>query len=191
MADISSIGASSSAYASRPTRIDRLFAKADGDGDGKLSIGEFQSIGQKTPGQAATTAGADATNPADLFKKIDSDGDGSVTKDEMKTYQDQQVAQMRSAMLNLQEMFGAGSQHAMGEKAMLDLKAGAPSHRHHHKADQATSAVANGQGTSTADAGDSTDVVTALMKMLDTSNDGSISKDELSAFLQKKSAQAA
>jgi hypothetical protein len=72
-----------------------------------------------------------------------------------------------------------------------NLKQGWPSHRHHHKTDQSTSAASNGQGITGAAADDPSDVVSALMKMLDASNDGSISKDELSAFLQKSATKAA
>lgn len=183
MADISSIGASSSAYATnRMSRIDKLFAKNDRDGDGKLSLQEFSAIRQNAPSGSATTSSSSVPRAADLFKQIDADGDGSITKDEMKTYRDQQVAQMRSAMLNLQEVFGS-----VGARGGAH---GSHGHGHHHGMDQAaTQPVATGDATTTQSAGQS-DVVDALMKMLDTSNDGNISKDELSAFLQKAASPA-
>jgi hypothetical protein len=97
----------------------------------------------------------------------------------MKAYRDQQVAQMRTAMLNLQEMFGDQG----GPK-------GYHGQNHHHQT-QTTSPVASVQDGSTAQTSVTTDVAGQLMNMLDTSADGNISKDELSAFLQKMTAQAA
>ena len=114
-----------------------------------------------------------------MFKQIDADNDGSITKDEMKAYRDQQVAQTRTAMLNLQEMFGdqAGPKVSHG-------------HKHHHHM-EATSPTTSTQDGSPGGTSGTADIASELMKMLDTSADGSISKDELSAFLQKMTAQAA
>jgi len=56
---------------------DKLFAKIDTDGDGKISKSELET--------AFTAAGGTAQQADVIFAKLDKDGDGSVTKTEFVT----------------------------------------------------------------------------------------------------------
>jgi hypothetical protein len=56
----------------------KMFAKADADQSGAISLEEFGKAG---PGQAGAAKGADAQK---MFAKLDADGDGNLTQAEMK-----------------------------------------------------------------------------------------------------------
>jgi Ca2+-binding EF-hand superfamily protein len=160
MTDISGLMGASAAKPSQSGRIDRLFSKLDQDNDGQLSQAEFNAIGQKLPPgqQAAATA-----KLADLFKAIDSSGDGFVSKDELTAFQQKQVAQMRDAMLSLQEL--------LGTQGAGDASATRRRRHHHHNASQPSQS--------------GTDPISQLMGKIDTDGSGSITKDELTAYLGK------
>jgi Ca2+-binding EF-hand superfamily protein len=79
--------------------LDKLFAKADANGDGTVSQDEFTQFMSANPKAAKmfsrllSATGADSTGAAsgtattssvdDIFKQIDTNGDGSVSKDEL------------------------------------------------------------------------------------------------------------
>lgn len=188
MASIAGLDASSAIDAKFSSRIDRLFSKNDQDKDGTLSRSEFTSAVQKLPGQTADSTGPSGAGPSSLFNQIDSDANGSITKDELSTFQKEQVAQMRSAMLNLQEVFG-GSQGGQNSYAH---RGGVSGHHHGHsrhpgplQASSSSQDTTSGAASSpTSQATDSTaSPADTLMKLLDANSDGAISKGEISSFL--------
>jgi hypothetical protein len=61
---------------------DRLLTRADGDGNGRLSLEEFHTLAKKPPaGGPAEAAGTRAMDAA--FKALDADGDGQLTTAEL------------------------------------------------------------------------------------------------------------
>lgn len=136
----------------------RIFSKTDTNSDGKISLDEFQSVGQNVPAGANSSADSDRTS---LFQKIDADGDGSVSKGELTSYGQKLTDQLQSAMLQLQELSGG-------------------KHGHHHHGEAA-------QASPTADSGQASGSVDSLFKAADGNGDGAISKDELQAFADQAS----
>ena len=201
MSSTASVGGSNSAYAySTSRKVDRLISRADQNGDGQISLNEFDNVGQNLPvasatsstsGTSATGASAattSATDRATLFGQIDTNGDGQLSSDELSTYKQQQVTAARGALLNLQEVFGGAS----GSGGRTDGVGHA--HRGHHQHAAPTQAT-DGSGTAsqgdatgqvdaaTASTGAPTDPVSAFFSAVDTNSDGSISKSELSSFV--------
>lgn len=157
---ISSVGLGASQYQSLnfSNSANRIFSRTDTNSDGKISLDEFQSIGQNVPAGTTSSANSDRTS---LFQQIDADGDGSVSKDELTSYGQKLTNQLQSAMLQLQEL--SGGRHG---------------HHHHEGASQASP---------TADGGQASGSVDGLFKAADANGDGAISKDELQAFADQVS----
>jgi Ca2+-binding EF-hand superfamily protein len=84
---------------------EKMFQKADGNGDQALSLEEFQQTGKNMP-MGKSLSGDKAK---EAFGKIDSDGNGSLSKDEMKAFGDRMSSEMQGAMVNLQAMMGGGA----------------------------------------------------------------------------------
>jgi Ca2+-binding EF-hand superfamily protein len=112
------------------------------------------------------------TSADKVFSKIDANGDGSISKDELSAFQSNMQTQFKTSVM--------GSQ--TDSTSLLNLL-------------EAISQAATTNGTSGTTAGSasqsavgSTDV---LFSKIDTNLDGSISKDELSAFQSKLDAQSA
>ncbi|MBS0155573.1 MAG: EF-hand domain-containing protein [Nitrospira sp.] len=57
------------------------FSKADADGNGSLSISEFQAMAKDKPSGFQPPAGA--PDPSEVFKKLDADGNGELTQTEL------------------------------------------------------------------------------------------------------------
>ncbi len=83
----------------------KLFAQADADSSGGLSLEEFKSIGQNAPTGKNGRAGA--ADPTEMFSKLDTDGDGSLTAEEMEAGRPRPPfsAEASGALLKLQEDF--------------------------------------------------------------------------------------
>ncbi|MBX3737186.1 MAG: EF-hand domain-containing protein [Candidatus Didemnitutus sp.] len=85
---ISSVSSSSSlAGATRPDPsefLQKMFARLDGDGDGKVTQDEFVTAMEKRLGANASAA-SDTPDAASVFQKMDSDGDGGIDLGEFKT----------------------------------------------------------------------------------------------------------
>lgn len=85
---ISAVSSSSSlAGATRPDPsefLQKMFARLDGDGDGKVTQDEFTTAMEKRLGANAAASGG-ATDAATVFQKMDSDGDGGINLGEFKT----------------------------------------------------------------------------------------------------------
>jgi Ca2+-binding EF-hand superfamily protein len=89
---IGAIGSSSCQSAAQAWK-DKMFKKADTDGDGKISADEFAAFTQKMESRKGTSS-ADATgaagavakpDAATLFKSFDTDGSGSLSESELTT----------------------------------------------------------------------------------------------------------
>jgi Ca2+-binding EF-hand superfamily protein len=57
---------------------DQLFSRADRDGDGSLSAGEFRRLGKDRPAEASGNRAMDAA-----FRSLDADGGGQLTNAEL------------------------------------------------------------------------------------------------------------
>lgn len=163
--------------------------RADKDKSNGVSLDEFASLvqgGQKVPG--SSSGSATSVTPSDetkaKFAKIDSDSNGSLSKDEINSYNQQLVQQLQSALLDLQQMYGAGGSQGAG-------------HKHHKQgglADKPSAIDTNSDNSVSKDeltaffaakSGDATGAAAradAIFAKADTNNDGALSKDELSAF---------
>ena len=108
----------------------------------------------------------------EVFSKIDANGDGSISKDELSAFQSNMQAQFKNSVM--------GSQ--TDSTSLLSLLEAI--------SQTATTNSASGTtaGSASQSAGGSTDEV---FSKIDANGDGSISKDELSAFQSKLDAQSA
>jgi Ca2+-binding EF-hand superfamily protein len=153
---------------------EKMFNKADGNGDKALSLEEFQAAGKNMP--IGKDLSADKAKEA--FGKIDSDGSGSLSQEEMKSFGDKMSSQMQGMMIAMQSMMGGGAKaggqgpdiNAMFGKADGD-KNGAISRA---EFDQAASD--NPIAKLLSQSGDD------VFGKIDGDGDGSLSKDELKAF---------
>jgi Ca2+-binding EF-hand superfamily protein len=90
---------------------EKMFQKADANGDKAVSFEEFQSAGKNMPiGKMG-----DASKAKEAFGKIDSDGNGSLSQDEMSAFGDKMSSQMQGMMLGMQAMLSSMGQ-GMGGK---------------------------------------------------------------------------
>lgn len=85
---ISSVSSSTSlAGATRPDSsefLQKMFARLDGDSDGKVTQDEFTAAMAKRFG-SSEAAGGDRPDAATVFQKMDTDGDGGINVSEFKT----------------------------------------------------------------------------------------------------------
>lgn len=203
MSGTSSIGASNSQYLNRiSSRIQSYVSRTDQNADGQISLGEFNAAGQNLPsGSASSTdpaasvsttgtaasgaSSGSATDRSALFGQIDKDGDGQLSTTELTSYRQQQVSAARSALLNIQEVFGSGSKGS--DSGSGEVRRGGH-HHHGHRAASTGAEASTGPTASTsvtASAAASSNPLDALFKSLDGNGDGSVTKDEVSSFLMK------
>lgn len=160
---------------------DKMFQKADGNGDQALSLEEFQSAGKSLPMGKSQSA----EKSKEAFGKIDTDGNGSLSKDEMNAFGDKMSSQMQSMMISLQSMSGGGMGGQKAGAGGLDIDAlfgkadgdkdGAVSREEFTKAREANP-MSQMMGNSEED---------DAFGQIDADGDGSLSKDEVSAFTSK------
>lgn len=82
---VSSITTTGSASASDASEfLQKMFARLDTDGDGKVTQDEFIAAMQKRFGSSDSTGSANRPDAAKIFQRADSDGDGSISLDEFK-----------------------------------------------------------------------------------------------------------
>lgn len=154
---------------------DKMFQKADVNGDKGISLEEFTEVGKKLPG------GGQAKDASELFSKIDTDGNGSLTKDEMKTFEDRMSSQMQSMMLQMQEkMSGGGKPDLDALFNDSDSDGNGSISRKEFDAVKADNPLA---GLLSEDEGDD------LFKSLDTDADGAVSKEEFKTFADRMKEQ--
>jgi Ca2+-binding EF-hand superfamily protein len=155
---------------------EKMFTKADANGDNGISLEEFQKAGKNMPG--GKSGSADKTKEA--FGKIDTDSNGSISKDEMSSFGDKMSSQMQDMMLSLQAMMsskGGGSGpdiNAIFGEADSD-KSGGLSRAEFDKAGQNNPIAKLLQQNSNGD---------DAFGKIDTDGDGSLSKDEMKSFAE-------
>ncbi len=148
---------------------EKLFQKADGNGDSALSLQEFQEAGKKMPG--GNSMSPDKAKEA--FGKIDRDGNGALSKDEMKAFGERMSSEMQSAMVGLQAMQGGGMPDPTSLFADADEdKDGKVSRT---EFDRTGPGAARGGGKAD-------DRANQLFGMIDGDGDGSLTQDELKRF---------
>jgi hypothetical protein len=100
----------------------KMFAKADADQSGGISLQEFTNTDQAAKSDASGRAnGMDASK---MFSKLDADGDGQLTQTEMKPPQDGRgklSPEMMSAMLGMQGAGGPAGAGSAGGSAEGDM----------------------------------------------------------------------
>lgn len=94
---------------------ERMFQKADANGDKGISLEEFQNAGKNLPGGMNRTS----DQAAEAFGKIDTNRDGSLDQNEMTAFGDRMSDEMRSAMVAMQAMMG-GAGGLGGQGGSLD-----------------------------------------------------------------------
>ena len=78
----------------------RMFADADSDADGSLTVDEFKSIGQNMPAGRSKPAGAPSAE--DMFAKLDTNGDGKLSAAEAEPPRPQFAPESMSTLLESQ-----------------------------------------------------------------------------------------
>jgi Ca2+-binding EF-hand superfamily protein len=157
---------------------DKMFQKADANGDSGISLAEFQSAGKKLP----IGSGGDNAKSAEAFGKIDTDGNGSLSKDEMSAFGDKMSSQMQSMMLKMQEMMSGGgaggpfSQRGPDPDALFgkaDADGNGGISRNEFDAVGKNNPLSQLLGSHDSE---------AAFGKIDTDGDGTLSKDEFKAF---------
>lgn len=92
LSSITSTSTVAAQSANRDEFLQKMFARLDADGDGKVTQEEFATAMTKRQG-ASGQADPNRPDPAAIFQKADTNADGSITLDEFKTA----MAQMRPA----------------------------------------------------------------------------------------------
>jgi len=88
---ISSVGGGGGGSAAFDQLRERLFARADADRNGGVSLDEFKALGKDRPagGSAAISGSAAAEAAQKLFSSLDADQDGSLNKSELRPLEGQ------------------------------------------------------------------------------------------------------
>jgi Ca2+-binding EF-hand superfamily protein len=154
-----------------------LFSKLDADGSGGLGVSELSPLLDKmAAGRAGSgTASGDVSSAADaaVFKKLDTDGDGAISKDEFS-----------AAMQKVGG--GGGHHHGPPPAAAADAGSQASTGSTGSSSTAATDPLdTNGDGVVSAQeraAGALKDMVSSLLKAMDSNSDGNISKTEADSF---------
>lgn len=93
------------------TQLEKLLEENDTDGDGTLSIAEFENLHSRMIRETMV----------DRFQHLDSDGDGAVTAEEM-TAPAEQIERKKKRMNMMMEMMqksSGSSEHGMGSNEMM------------------------------------------------------------------------
>jgi Ca2+-binding EF-hand superfamily protein len=151
---------------------EKMFNKADTNGDQGISLEEFTNAGKKMPvGQNGS-----AEKAKNAFAKIDSDGNGSLSRDEVNAFTDKMSSQMQGMMLAMQS-----TQSNSGQKPDFDAMFGkidGDQNGSISRAEFDKSGLSNPLAKLLG--GDKQDA----FAQIDTDGDGSLSKDETKAFAE-------
>ncbi|WCM87122.1 XopAW family type III secretion system calcium-binding effector [Acidovorax sp. NCPPB 3576] len=178
---------------------DDLFGKVDGDGDGKVSQTELQSLLEKMSGGTASATG---TSSDELFGQLDADGDGSLSQAEFDAGRPSGQGGAGGPQAGGMPppppggpgggggpggAGGAGSASASSGSTTYDVldtnEDGVVSAS--ELAAAATADTSSTSGTS----GSTTDAVTALFNAIDTDGDKQLSARESSSFIDQLTRQ--
>jgi Ca2+-binding EF-hand superfamily protein len=153
---------------------DKMFQKADVNGDKGISIEEFLEAGKEMPGGKG---GVDDANAREAFGKIDSDKNGSLSQEEMSTFFDKLSSQMRGAMIDMQASMGG-----MGkpDPAQMFGKADSDGNGSVSRADFDKTGAKDLIAQLFGDAEEAD-----AFSRVDTDGDGSVSREEFDAFGQQ------
>jgi Ca2+-binding EF-hand superfamily protein len=135
-----------------------LFSNADADGDGSLSLSEFESVGQNVQGGGKTTP----SGSTDASSLLTSSALNALIalQQHSQAHQTSPSSSTSHGRPSLDDRFAAADANGDGEISADELKA-----------DMAVAAAANGRDPSA-----------AVLTKLDTDGDGSISKSEFAAM---------
>jgi len=177
-------GTTAYSYLRPPPQIqEQMFSKIDSDGDGSVSLSEFEAGAAKAAGGTASTA--DTSKIDDLFKSADTDGDGQLTEAELDAQFRNLAPDMVGQMVQMQgqqgpeQDFSKADSDGNGTLSLDEFKSmlkGHGGHHHHHHTADATSASAD----STSSGGD--DKVSEMFSKIDADGNGQMSQDELKTF---------
>lgn len=106
---------------------EKMFAKADGDGDGQVSKAEMQALGKSMSADKAGGAAPDQAKFEKMFASMDGDGDGNLSKTEMSSFEPKMNPDMMStifAMLQGEQSGAQGSSAQTAEDQALALLTG-------------------------------------------------------------------
>jgi hypothetical protein len=131
---VSGIGGVSGAYCAQDLAAmrEKMFKKADTDGDGKLSKAEMQTAAEQMQQMGPPPGGPpDASEIAkDMFSDADSDGDGSITADDLAG-----ILSKDGKGPSADEIFEAADSDGDGKISQSDLQSALESIFEKHKGD--------------------------------------------------------
>lgn len=160
---ITSISTANSAGASaRPDTsefLQKMFARLDGDSDGKVTQDEFSTAMEKRFGKSDEASASGRPDAATIFQQTDSDGDGGITATEFETA----FKAMRASKSN-------GGDSAQGPRGAGGPPPGPPP----------SGGPGGSSGASAAEEAEQ------VFDEMDTDKDGKVSAEELLAALKKK-----
>ena len=184
MSSISGIGGAGSTSgawtsATRAQQQQRMFAKADTNGDGSIDVDELQGILDHA---AKATGSTETLKASDVFAKLDTDGNGTLSE--------QELAQGMQSILPPPDTVdfaksravpdsGSDAGEAQGTDA-TDATDSGGKHVHGHHGH-------GGHGGAEAAGGGSTDAIDALFGRIDTDGDGTLSASESKSFIDQLS----
>jgi Ca2+-binding EF-hand superfamily protein len=159
-------GISSNSYLQQLQQM--LFNKADANGDGSLSVDEFEATGSDNSSGSANSA--DKSKADQLFKSIDTNGDGSASQDELGSFFTKLSADTQASLLQFQQQASDRASNFIGKAdtdgdGAIDLA-------------EFTAAGPNGSQDS--------DRAKEIFGKIDTNGDGKVTQDELTAFDEAK-----
>jgi Ca2+-binding EF-hand superfamily protein len=160
---VGSIGGGSSVNAAFLQQMrEQMFAKADADQSGGVSLDEFKALGQKH--SQGVQAGQNMPSAEEIFASMDADGDGSLSMDEMKPPE-------------------GGPRGAGGHQGPPP---GGP-----QMSNDLMSALTSLQSSDDSDSDSSDSTLNDLFASIDTNGDGQISGDEFASLFSKDSSSSA
>lgn len=167
---------------------EKMFQKADGNGDSAVSLQEFQEAGAKMP----MGKGMSAEKSKEAFGKMDSDGNGALSKDEMKAFGDRMSSEMQGAMVNLQAMMGGGGGGMGGGMggSMPDPMAMFGDADKDQDGKVTRNEFGNAGKSNTANATPTTEQTDAIFGQIDGNADGALTQEELRSFGERMWQQA-
>ncbi|MDK9719845.1 MAG: EF-hand domain-containing protein [Rhodospirillales bacterium] len=160
---VSSFGAMSNMQSFQQLR-EQMFAKADSDSSGALSLEEFSAIGQNLPG-----GNNDSSKVQSRFSELDTDGSGDLSDAELEAGKPSMPPDMAQSLLSLQESNSGTSLTDLFSTADADASGGL-------SVDEFTEL-----GSLTGNSSASSDQVSQMFSQLDTDGDGEVTQEEMMA----------